>query len=78
MTGHDQAPSFKEMERDGWHERAGLYDDYAGRLTTEATARLLDAVGAIPKMRLLEVCCGPGYGAGAKQQHSDLPLSAST
>ena len=78
MTGHDQAPSFKEMERDGWHERAGLYDDYAGRLTTEATARLLDAVGAIPKKRLLDVCCGPGYGAGAKQQHSDLPLSAST
>ena len=50
------------MERDGWHERAGLYDDYAGRLTIEATARLLDAVGAIPKMRLLDVCCGPGYG----------------
>jgi len=73
MTGHDQAPSFKEMERDGWHERAGLYDDYAGRLTTEATARLLDAVGAIPKMRLLDVCCGPGYGAG---QAAALGLTA--
>src|SRR6516164_10908427 len=64
MTGHDQAPSFKEMERDGWHERAGIYDDYVGGLTTEAAARLLDAVGAMPKMRLLDVCCGPGYGAG--------------
>jgi len=64
MTGDDRASSFKEMERDGWHERAGIYDDFVGRLTTEAAARLLDAAGAIPKMRLLDVCCGPGYGAG--------------
>ena len=73
MTGHDQAPSFKEMERGGWHERAGLYDNYAACLTREATARLLNAVAAIPKMRLLDVCCGPGYGAG---QAAALGLTA--
>jgi len=73
MTGHDQAPSFKEMERGGWHERAGLYDNYAACLTREATARLLNAVAAIAKMRLLDVCCGPGYGAG---QAAELGLTA--
>ena len=73
MTGDDRAPSFKEMERDGWHERAGIYHDYVGGLTTEAAARLLDAVGAMPKMRLLDVCCGPGYGAG---QAAALGLTA--
>jgi ubiquinone/menaquinone biosynthesis C-methylase UbiE len=64
MAGDNHAPSFKDMERDGWHERASIYDDNVGRLTSVATGRLLDAVGASPLMRLLDVCCGPGYGAG--------------
>jgi ubiquinone/menaquinone biosynthesis C-methylase UbiE len=56
--------TFKELERDGWHERASIYDDFAGPLTRDATVCLLDAVAARPNMRLLDVCCGPGYGAG--------------
>ena len=57
-------PTFKDMERDGWHERASIYDDFAGPLTRDAVDCLLDAVAARPNMRLLDVCCGPGYGAG--------------
>jgi ubiquinone/menaquinone biosynthesis C-methylase UbiE len=56
--------SFKEVERDGWHERAAIYDSLAGPLTRDAIDRLLNTVGAEPGMSLLDVCCGPGYGAG--------------
>ena len=57
-------PTFKEMERAGWHERAPAYDERVGRRTRTAAARLVAAVGAGPGMRLLDVCCGPGYSAG--------------
>lgn len=53
--------SFKQFESEGWHRQAPNYDDRAGRMTTEAVAPLLDAAGARPGMRLLDVCCGPGY-----------------
>jgi ubiquinone/menaquinone biosynthesis C-methylase UbiE len=57
--------SFKRFETEGWHRQAPNYDDRAGRMTTEAVAPLLEAVGARPGMRLLDVCCGPGYLAAA-------------
>ena len=56
--------SFKEMERTGWHERAPSYDEWVGRRTRTVAARLVDAVGAGPGKRFLDVCCGPGYSAG--------------
>jgi ubiquinone/menaquinone biosynthesis C-methylase UbiE len=56
--------TFKELERTGWHERAALYDGRAGQMTRHAANRLLDAVGAVAPMQLLDVCCGPGYSAG--------------
>lgn len=65
----DQNPreqkTFKQMEREGWHRNAPHYDERAGKLTKVATDHLLDAVRAEPGMRLLDICCGPGYGAGA-------------
>jgi 2-polyprenyl-3-methyl-5-hydroxy-6-metoxy-1,4-benzoquinol methylase len=45
----------------GWHRQAPNYDDRAGRMTREAVVPLLDAVGARSGLRLLDVCCGPGY-----------------
>jgi cyclopropane fatty-acyl-phospholipid synthase-like methyltransferase len=54
---------FKEMEWDGWQERAPHYHDRLGQMTKHATAHLLDAVGARPGMRLLDICCGPGHGS---------------
>ena len=53
--------SFKQFESEGWHRQAPNYDDRAGRMTTEAVTSLLDAVGARAGLRLLDVCCGPGY-----------------
>lgn len=58
-------PTFKELERNGWQERAPQYDGRAGRMTRAAVDHLLDAVGARAPIELLDVCCGPGYNAGA-------------
>jgi hypothetical protein len=44
--------SFKEMEREGWHEKAPYYHDRAGQVTTQAIGRLLDAVAVQRGMRL--------------------------
>jgi ubiquinone/menaquinone biosynthesis C-methylase UbiE len=67
MQNEDRSPTmsaFKRMEQSGWQEKASFYDDRVGRLTKEATRHLLDAVSIQPGMKLLDVCCGPGYGAG--------------
>jgi ubiquinone/menaquinone biosynthesis C-methylase UbiE len=56
--------TLKDMERDHWRDHASHYDELAGPMTKEPAARLLDTVGARSGMRLLDVCCGPGYGAG--------------
>jgi SAM-dependent methyltransferase len=57
--------AFKALERDGWQARAGTYDERAGRLTQVAIARMLDRLDLARGARLLDVCCGPGYAAGA-------------
>jgi SAM-dependent methyltransferase len=56
---------FKAFERDGWQRQAPHYADHAGRMTVAAVEPLLEAMGARPGMRLLDVCCGPGYVAAA-------------
>jgi ubiquinone/menaquinone biosynthesis C-methylase UbiE len=61
MSASVEQPSFKTFEREGWERQAPNYDDRAGRMTAQAVAPMLDAVGARPGMRLLDVCCGPGY-----------------
>jgi ubiquinone/menaquinone biosynthesis C-methylase UbiE len=57
--------SFKEMEQSGWHAKASEYDALVGQITNQAMGALLDAAGVVAGMRLLDVACGPGYGAGA-------------
>ena len=57
--------SWKDVERDGWNLNARRYDAHAGRMTLNAVEPMLDAVEARAGGRLLDICCGPGYGAGA-------------
>jgi ubiquinone/menaquinone biosynthesis C-methylase UbiE len=63
MQTHPQ--SWKEIERVGWNQNASAYDARAGQMTTTAVQSMLDALEAGTGTRLLDVCCGPGYGAGA-------------
>ena len=57
--------SFKGMEHAGWEGGASAYSDFLGIVTSSAAASLLDATRVGAGTRLLDVCCGPGYGAGA-------------
>lgn len=60
------APSFKELERQGWAAKADDYDAFAGQITVGAVAPLLDAAGVRAGMRVVDIACGPGYvAAGA-------------
>src|SRR5689334_9476211 len=67
MTGpfsYDPA-SFKGMEQAGWEQRAASYDQLFGSITRHAIEPLLDATAVHAGTSLLDLCCGPGYGAAA-------------
>jgi SAM-dependent methyltransferase len=55
---------FKELELAGWHSKAASYDRWAGAITVQAMDALLDQTQAGAGTHLLDVACGPGYGAG--------------
>lgn len=57
-------PTFKALEQAGWDRNAPTYHDFAGQITLPAIQAMLDATHATPEMRLLDMACGPGYGAG--------------
>jgi SAM-dependent methyltransferase len=57
--------TFRAFERAGWETVAGPYAATFGTLTVQAIGPLLDAVGAGPGVRLLDVATGPGYVAAA-------------
>ena len=56
---------FREFEHAGWEGAAAAYAAHWGALTRQAVEPLLDAVGAGPGVRLLDVASGPGYVAAA-------------
>jgi SAM-dependent methyltransferase len=53
------------MEHAGWEERAAGYDKLFGSITRHAIDSLLDATAVHAGSSLLDLCCGPGYGAAA-------------
>lgn len=65
MTQSVDPAAFKAFEHDGWQAVYAGYHDAFGDLTTQAVGPLLDAVGAGPGVRLLDVATGPGYVARA-------------
>ena len=64
MSDYDPA-AFDAFEQAGWTTKAAAaYDALAGQVTSQVAEPLLDAVGAGPGTRLLDVATGPGYVAG--------------
>jgi ubiquinone/menaquinone biosynthesis C-methylase UbiE len=61
----ERSVSFKQMEQSGWHAKATNYDKFAGNVTRQAMETLLDATKVVSGMSVLDIACGPGYGAGA-------------
>jgi SAM-dependent methyltransferase len=68
----DGAARFKAFEHEGWERIPGEYDGAFGGLTTQAVPALLDAVGVECGVRLLDICTGPGYAAGAAAERGGL------
>lgn len=56
--------AFDAFEAAGWETRAAEYDHYWAALTSRLSDPLLDAAGAGPGTRVLDVACGPGHLAG--------------
>ena len=53
--------TFEEMERAGWTERAGRYDEAVSPLTGQTIQPLLDSLEPLRGARLLDVACGPAH-----------------
>ena len=56
---------FRDKELEGWDERAEGYEGATARVTTQAIPALLSAIRARVGLRVLDVCTGPGFAAGA-------------
>lgn len=59
------AASFKGMEHAGWEKNAAGYDELFGSITRHAIEPLLAATAVHAGTEMLDLCCGPGYGAAA-------------
>ena len=57
--------AFHDFEHAGWEKAAAQYDQAFGELTAQSIEPLLDAVGAGPHVRLLDIATGPGHAAAA-------------
>ena len=55
--------NFRDFEHAGWESVAQRYHDAFARLTSQAIGPLLEAAGAKPGAKLLDVASGPGYVA---------------
>jgi SAM-dependent methyltransferase len=53
------------MEQAGWEKSARSYDELLGSITRHAIEPLLDAAAVENGTTILDLCCGPGYGAAA-------------
>ena len=74
MNEFDPA-AFDAFEEAGWTTKdAAAYDALAGRVTSRVADPLLDAVGAGPGTRLLDVATGPGYVAARAAERGADPV----
>jgi SAM-dependent methyltransferase len=56
-----------EFERAGWERHVDPYHAFFAPISEHVAPAILDAAGVGPGVRTLDVCCGPGYIAGAAQ-----------
>lgn len=57
--------TFRELEYQGWVDRASVYRDMFGRITSQAIEPILAALGNLSGRRFLDVACGTGELAAA-------------
>ena len=57
--------TFKDLEQSGWTSKASAYDQYFAPVADQAIGPILDRVGEIAGLDLLDICCGTGNLAAA-------------
>jgi len=55
----------REFERAGWNRAAATYEASFATATRQFIGKLLDAAAVGSGTRVLDLCCGPGFVAGA-------------
>lgn len=60
--------SFKELEHQGWAEKARFYDDHFATVTRQAIDPILESLGDLSGRKLVDICCGTGDLAKAASQ----------
>jgi len=53
--------TFRELEYQGWMEKAGAYDDYFAMITRQAIPAMLDTFGELSAIKLLDISSGTGH-----------------
>jgi len=56
---------FRKQELEGWDNRAANYETLTARVTTQAIPALLGAIRTRVGLKVLDICTGPGFAAGA-------------
>src|SRR5262245_41628331 len=75
MTSRDEPlAEFDRIERAAWQRLARGYDSCFKGLALQMLDPLLDAAAVGRQVRLLDLCCGPGYVAAAALARGALPV----
>jgi SAM-dependent methyltransferase len=65
--------SFKQLEHDGWAQKAGAYDDWLGPVTQQAIGPMLASLCNIYEgKRFLDICTGTGHLAAAAAERGAI------
>jgi ubiquinone/menaquinone biosynthesis C-methylase UbiE len=62
-AANEGGEEFKQLQAQGWSDRAETYGDLLGSMTARVAEPLLDAAGVHSGIRVLDVATGPGYAA---------------
>jgi SAM-dependent methyltransferase len=65
MSAVAKVSSWGEFERAGWESKVDPYHSFFGPISETISSPMLDAAGVQTGTRVLDLCCGPGYLAGA-------------
>jgi SAM-dependent methyltransferase len=57
--------TFKDLEQSGWTSKASAYDQHFAPVADQAMDAILDRVGEVAGLELLDICCGTGNLAAA-------------
>lgn len=61
MPSNVEDHPYREFERAGWARAAASYADSFEAITRLFAKQLLEAIGAGPQTKVLDVACGSGY-----------------